>query len=123
MAQLTCERFEDMGELFCIEDYIEYLREATQLDKTSFDTYMEMVFPRMHCAGMVIFDEDTLETVEGFLNLCEWSRPDVIMIDFSNMQNEELLTEFAELIADKTGDHYINLNSYENRFSFGRKWE
>ena len=70
-----------------------------------------------------MFDEDTLETVEGFLNLCKWSNPDVIMINFSNMQNEELLTDFAELIADKTGDHYINLNSYENRFSFGRKWE
>ena len=51
MAQLTCERFEDMGELFCIEDYVEYLRETLQLDKTSFDNYMELVFPRMHCAA------------------------------------------------------------------------
>lgn len=114
MAQLTYNTFSEWGiDIFCIEDYISYLKDnkiAVNYDQ--------------HLAGMVIFDDDNEETIQSFVDMCVFNKVSIFMIDFSNINDNKWLVTFTETYIKRAiKDFYIDLQSYEFRFAYGLKVE
>lgn len=121
MAELTCCSIKGFGlETFCVQDYASYI--DAQFKKN-------INIPRVRCnekfAGMVIFDHDTEETITGFLRMCKWSKPSVVCIDFSNIgtKRPRAVEAIESLIKEMLGSSYVNIDSYEERFSYGLRAE
>ncbi len=119
MAQLTCCSLKGFGlDTFCVQDYAAYVEEMFKKNIN-----IPRVRTKERFAGMVVFDEDTEETVEGFIKMCKWSKPSVICIDFSNLTSDEggILAFIGDLIKKELAASYIDLESYEERFALGLK--
>lgn len=121
MAEITYKSFKDWGmDMFCIQDYNEYLIEKAP---EVFDGVSENEM----LAGMVIFDEDTFETITSFIDMAYACCAFIIMIDFSNLSDTihdgdvEFLQSIYDYITTKYGDTFVDLHSYENRFAFGAR--
>ena len=121
MAQLTCCSLKGFGlDAFCVQDYAAYVEEMFKKNIN-----IPRVRSNERFAGMVVFDEDTEETVGGFIELCKWSKPSVICIDFSNLTSDGngILALIGGLIKKELAAYYIDLESYEERFALGLKVE
>lgn len=121
MAEITYKSFKDWGmNMFCIQDYNEYLIEKAS---EAFDGVSENEM----LAGIVIFDEDTFETITSFIDMAYTCWSSIIMIDFSNLSDtihdgdSEFLQSIYNYIMTKYGAIFVDLQSYETRFAFGAK--
>lgn len=123
MAQLTCCSLKGFGlDTFCVEDYVEYVNDAFKKNVN-----IPRVRTQERFAGMVVFDDDTEETIGGFIRMCKWAKPSIICIDFSNITSDGIrrgvLSFIEDTIKSELASWYTDLESYEERFSFGLKTE
>lgn len=119
MAQLTCCSLQGFGlDTFCVQDYAAYVE-----DMSKKNIRIPRVRSKERFAGMVVFNDDTEETVSGFINMCKWSKPSVVCVDFSNLTSDGdgILAFIGDTIRGELGASYVDLESYEERFAFGLK--
>ena len=116
MATLNFETFAEWGlDSFCVQDYKEYLKDRKVSMYSS-------VFDNFKLAGLVLFDDDTPDTVEAFLNMAKAARASIILIEFCNLEDEHkamLMPMFAKNYARRHLKNHVNLESYETKLSFG----
>lgn len=119
MATLTFKTLKQWGmDTFCVQDYIGYIEDARKEDK-----YLGPVHDNERFAGMVLFDGDTIETVNAFLHLCWEADVSIFRIDFSNIcgtpENKDFLRSLGKHIEYEVGEVYTDLKSYEFSFAYG----
>lgn len=119
MATLTFKTLKQWGmDTFCVQDYIDYIEDARKEDK-----HLGPVRDNERFAGMILFDGDTIETVNAFLHLCREADVSIFRIDFSNIsgtpENKDFLKSLGKHIEYEVGEVYTDLKSYEFSFAYG----
>ena len=116
MATLNFETFAEWGsDSFCVQDYKGYLKgRGISIHPLYFDNFK--------LAGLVLFDDDTPDTIEAFLNMAKAARASIILIEFCNLTDEKkiaLMPLFAKNYMRRHLKNYTDLESYETKLSFG----
>lgn len=119
MATLTFKTLKQWGmDTFCVQDYIDYIEDARKEDK-----HLGPVRDNERFAGIVLFDGDTIETVNAFLHFCREADVSIFRIDFSNItdtpENKDFIKSLGEHIEYEVGEAYTDLKSYEFSFAYG----
>ena len=120
MATLNFETFAEWGsDSFCVQDYKGYLKgRGISIHPLYFDNFK--------LAGLVLFDDDTPDTIEAFLNMAKAARASIILIELCNLTDEKKITLMPLFIKNyirRYLEHYVDLESYETKISYGLKPE
>lgn len=110
MAQISYDTFDEWGDLFIVSDY-----------RDRFDPEPSNV---ARLAGLVLFDDDNIETLRKFIELAVDARTEAIMIELCHLTDyrfeQEVISAATHML---TGFGYSDLESYENRLAFGKYFE
>lgn len=119
MANFTFNTLKGWGlDTFCVQDYVGYI-----YNQHNENSNVPLVKAGEYFAGLVLFDDDTPETVISFLRMCHVADVSVLRIDFSNITLTDDGRKFIKWVGDsieyELGAIYKDLESYESSYAWG----